>query len=107
MEENNVCDGKTGKQMDETGVKGSGKTVHNTFWMFSNFTYQICTFLETPDYFIVTYSNTISIFLGGAFCNIYGIITTTEVVVNTSKRSAPTKRNSYSKVALRKQSHII
>lgn len=25
MEENNVCDGKTGKQMDETGVRGSGK----------------------------------------------------------------------------------
>lgn len=47
MEENNVCDGKTGKQMDETGVRGSGKkTLHNTFWMFSNLSYQICTFLK-------------------------------------------------------------
>lgn len=42
------------------------KTLHNTFWMFSNFTYQICTYFETPDYFIVTYSNTIFIF-GGPF----------------------------------------
>lgn len=46
MEENNVCDGKTGKQMDETGVRGSGKNFHNTFWMFSNLSYQICTFMK-------------------------------------------------------------
>lgn len=60
-------------------------------------------FFETPDYFIVTYSNTIFIFLGRVCVCIY----ITEVVVNTSERSAPTKQSSYSKVGLRKQSRII
>lgn len=55
-------------------------------------------FYETPDYFIVTYSNTIFV----CVC-----VCVSEAVVNTSERSAPTKQTSYSKVGLRKQSRII
>lgn len=57
-------------------------------------------FYETPDYFIVTYSNTI-------FVCVCVYVCISEAVVNTSERSAPTKQTSYSKVGLRKQSRII